>query len=83
LLSNLYYSIENTGLAVGSSESDVRKYFERGCASEKTPEETSAKKPEGLVLSNLNCPQQGIKFYFRNGVTYAIEVKEKKAPEKA
>lgn len=58
--------VENTGISVGSSESDVRKYF-------KEPSKCSK---EG----ELDYPDLGVKFYIKKEYkkVHAIEVKKKK-----
>lgn len=57
--------VENTGISVGSSESDVRKYFK----------EPSKYSKEG----ELDYPDLGVKFYIKKEYkkVHAIEVKKK------
>jgi len=57
--------VENTGISVGSSESDVRRYF---------------KKPKCSKEGDLDYPDLGIKFYIKKEYkkVHAIEVKKKK-----
>lgn len=57
--------VENTGISVGSSESDVRRYF---------------KDPKCSKEGDLDYPDLGIKFYIKKEYkkVRAIEVKKKK-----
>ena len=54
--------IENTSLGVGSSKKDIGKYL-----GEEIQESADYK----------DCPDRGIKFYFKNNVVYSIEVKRR------